>query len=535
MKRLHPIVLLLPAALSSLACTGVIDSFVAELPRGDVTLTDLRGDGCGQWSGSAVVPRHLRSWQLRIEDQSGYLHTFEVPRNTHKITIRGQSVANHQVALTPLLGNSATATIQIPASTALARLEPSKRPPPFGDVPPQTVVVVADCPADSLRVSVSLSDIPLTTSELDQQFQATFQVPVGIFEGSYPIQLTVHGSKGPLNTRFDKLVIGPPCVDLDKDGVQACDGDCNDADPTVHPGQTEVQGDGIDNNCDGINGLDEDGDGAESTAAGGTDCDDANPWVYGGQVSPPDADSDGAYPWTKLDWNCDGQVTQAPGAFDCDDQNPAVPTEEHPDPNGIDDDCDGIVDENTIAYDDDGDGQTEQEGDCNDADATVLPGATELPDCKDNNCNGDVDADLERPERDDRYEPNDAKAYTLAGAVKKRQFLGIDTGYKPTHVRLDLVSRDRRDIEQFSVWAHDGNVDSWHVSIRAVSIGDGQRYDVVIEGVGDSLRGRLDGPGSVVTYSGSSGHDDTGTYVISIRGTQGNLDYCPVGVQISSG
>ena len=34
--------------------------------------------------------------------------------------------------------------------------------------------------------------------------------------------------------------------------------------------------------------------------------------------------------------------------------------------NGVDDDCDGLVDDNTDAFDD-GDGQTENDGDCNDA------------------------------------------------------------------------------------------------------------------------------------------------------------------------
>lgn len=39
----------------------------------------------------------------------------------------------------------------------------------------------------------------------------------------------------------------------------------------------------------------------------------------------------------------------------------------------------------------DQDGFTEAEGDCDDRDATVYPGAPELPDGKDNNCNGEID------------------------------------------------------------------------------------------------------------------------------------------------
>jgi hypothetical protein len=40
-------------------------------------------------------------------------------------------------------------------------------------------------------------------------------------------------------------------VDNDGDGLSECAGDCNDADPAIHPGAAEVC-DGLDNNCDGI-------------------------------------------------------------------------------------------------------------------------------------------------------------------------------------------------------------------------------------------------------------------------------------------
>jgi len=73
-----------------------------------------------------------------------------------------------------------------------------------------------------------------------------------------------------------------PCVDEDEDGHQACDGDCDDANPEVHPGAEEVIGDGVDNDCDGANDGDADGDGVASIEAGGLDCDDSDPRVWGG-------------------------------------------------------------------------------------------------------------------------------------------------------------------------------------------------------------------------------------------------------------
>ena len=40
-------------------------------------------------------------------------------------------------------------------------------------------------------------------------------------------------------------------TDFDGDGYSPFEGDCDDADPDVHPGATETVGDGVDSNCDG--------------------------------------------------------------------------------------------------------------------------------------------------------------------------------------------------------------------------------------------------------------------------------------------
>jgi hypothetical protein len=44
-----------------------------------------------------------------------------------------------------------------------------------------------------------------------------------------------------------------PCTDADHDTVCAPT-DCNDQDPTVFPGAADADGDGIDQNCDGVDG-----------------------------------------------------------------------------------------------------------------------------------------------------------------------------------------------------------------------------------------------------------------------------------------
>ena len=51
-----------------------------------------------------------------------------------------------------------------------------------------------------------------------------------------------------------------PSVDGDGDGFSISDGDCNDDDPSIYPGATEICGDGIDQDCDNYDLLCEVGD-----------------------------------------------------------------------------------------------------------------------------------------------------------------------------------------------------------------------------------------------------------------------------------
>jgi hypothetical protein len=172
-------------------------------------------------------------------------------------------------------------------------------------------------------------------------------------------------------------------------------GDCDDSRATVFPGAAETCN-GIDDDCDGLTDeegaigcspyyLDADGDGYGSVVPGKCMCGPAAPYT-------------------------------APALGDCDDEDPL----RHPGAvetcNGIDDDCDGLTDEDgavgcTLWFrdlDGDGFGQDGTQrcmcgpsapytltsgGDCDDQIASIHPGAAELCNLFDDNCDGEIDED----------------------------------------------------------------------------------------------------------------------------------------------
>ncbi|MGM0577006.1 MAG: putative metal-binding motif-containing protein [Myxococcota bacterium] len=183
------------------------------------------------------------------------------------------------------------------------------------------------------------------------------------------------------------------CVDDDEDGVPDCqEVDCGAGDPDVAPGLDEVC-DGKDNDCDG-------------------DTDEGYTWTSGRALLSPGEEC--------------GLGVCAGGVVECtEDGSAAVCStadleEEEACGDGLDNDCDGSTDEGCEANDLDGDGWTVDDGDCNDFDSSVHPGAEE-PCCQepigsedrlekcDRNCNGDVDefCDANDADGDGFAPPND--------------------------------------------------------------------------------------------------------------------------------
>ncbi|MDG3085742.1 MopE-related protein [Vibrio hannami] len=165
------------------------------------------------------------------------------------------------------------------------------------------------------------------------------------------------------------------CLDRDGDGFNP-PLDCNDNNPTVNPNMPESCGDGVDNNCNGS--VDE------------------------GCLVCTDNDSDGFF----AQFGCGSPI-------DCDDSKPSVNPQATEACDGIDNNCDGQIDESgalgeTTYYldlDSDGYGAADTtiiacsapsnyvsiSGDCDDSNANVYPSATEIEDGIDNDCDTLID------------------------------------------------------------------------------------------------------------------------------------------------
>jgi hypothetical protein len=186
----------------------------------------------------------------------------------------------------------------------------------------------------------------------------------------------------------------PPCPDFDGDGYVDCacaepddpNADCDDNNSLIYPGATEICGDGIDQDCDGLGCAgsdlaclcddDLDGDGHISVACGGDDCCDSGleegvlgcspetaASIHGAAVEVcgdgVDQNCDGIDPECLCDddFDGDGHISVACGGDDCCDSGSdtslgctgATASSIHPGAieicgDGVDQNCDGADD-----------------------------------------------------------------------------------------------------------------------------------------------------------------------------------------------
>jgi hypothetical protein len=253
------------------------------------------------------------------------------------------------------------------------------------------------------------------------------------------------------------------------EGYAAQGGDCDDGDAAFYPGAAETDcGDPNDYNCDGSTGYaDADGDGfpacedcddgaAEANPGGvevcdglDNDCDevtdeedaiDAPSWYAD---TDGDGHGDADFPVTA----CAEPEGYASASDDCDDGDADVNPDAQEVCDALDNDCDGAIDDAddsvdlsggaTTYADQDGDGYGDSAAatlacaapagdvanntDCDDDDGAVNPGASEVCDERDNDCDGaidDDDASLDLSTAETFYIDGDLDGYGgAAGAV----------------------------------------------------------------------------------------------------------------------
>ena len=247
-----------------------------------------------------------------------------------------------------------------------------------------------------------------------------------------------------------------PVSDADGDGYDS-DEDCDDDNPDAYPGADEYC-DGTDTDCDDrvdegqaldasewyFDG-DEDGYGVDGVTTSA--CDQPDGFAqYAGDCD----DTDAAYNpgadescTDPNDYNCDGSVGYEDGDGDgfaaceeCDDSDAAINPDADEVCDDADNDCDGDIDGGALGApewyldsDEDGygdalfstldceqpDGYEASDDDCDDSDAAINPGADEICDDVDNNCDSIVDDDA--VDRTTWYEDNDGDGWGSSPSI----------------------------------------------------------------------------------------------------------------------
>ncbi|MDZ4384042.1 MAG: MopE-related protein, partial [Nitrospirota bacterium] len=318
-----------PVASAGGPYTGVSGSPVAldgtgsSDPNGDALTFEWDLDGDGQFDDAAGdTPSH--TWDiafsgligLRVTDPSGNIST-----SYASISITPGNGAPVITSFSPL-STDLSASVLSPLSFSVTATDPDGDP------------LTYEWTVDGSVVSSGTS------------FDYT---PAAAASGVKRLLVTVHDNSPLSRDAIEGRVIRV-YSEADGDGITSLT-DCDDTDPAVHPGATEVLGNGKDD-----------------------DCNPATPDVI------EDADGDG---YLNVD--------------ECDDTNPAVNPGATEVCNGMDDDCDALIDEGVLStFYQDADSDTYGNGaaastacfsppgyvvndtDCNDANPSVHPGATEV-------------------------------------------------------------------------------------------------------------------------------------------------------------
>lgn len=200
------------------------------------------------------------------------------------------------------------------------------------------MAVVVACAAAAVNCPSNASN----EMRIDQQDPAA-EIEVAMDIALDSVASDADGSGTYADVALNMMPNAPRGGDSDGDGYTAGSGagdDCNDADPLIHPGAAETCANiAVDNDCDGVTSADE----ASDSVGYYTDADGDS---YGASSASPQNSCSAVAGKVTNNTDCnDGRATAYPGAPElC---------------NGLDDNCNGLIDDSVTTFrfyrDDDGD------------------------------------------------------------------------------------------------------------------------------------------------------------------------------------